>query len=56
MKLDDVQKFKIQEAYEKSNSVLNQIKRRTLREKDLKQMKILESIVVNLESILCLVD
>jgi hypothetical protein len=56
MKLDDVQKFKIQESFEKANSVLNQIKRRTLNEKDLKHMKILESAVVNLESILCLTD
>jgi len=54
MKLDDVQKFKIQEAYEKANSVLCEVKRRPLSAKDLTQMKTLESAVINLESIMCL--
>jgi hypothetical protein len=54
MKLDDVQKYKIQEAYEKANSVLNEVKRRTLKGKELEHMKVLEYAVTYLESTMCL--
>lgn len=52
MKLTDTQKYQIREAYDKSNSVLQQIKRKSLTKKEIEDMKILESSVSGLEIIL----
>lgn len=49
MKLTDLQRHQIDEALRNSQSVLSQIKRKQLRGKKLKNMKLLESGVVNLE-------
>lgn len=52
MKLTDVQKFKISQAYSNSNEVLQQVKKKNLRGKELEDMKILESAVSSLEVIM----
>ena len=49
MKTSDTQKYKINEAYEKSNSVLTEIRQKTLVGKNLEDMKILETAVQCLE-------
>jgi len=49
MKYTDLQKHKISEALSEASSVLSEIKRKTLKGKDLEHMKILESAVQNLE-------
>ncbi len=49
MKLTELQIHQIDEALKNSQPVLSQIKRKMLRGKDLKDMKTLESAVVNLE-------
>jgi len=52
MKLTDTQKYQIREAFDKSNAVLQQIKRKTLTKKEIEDMKILESAVSELEVII----
>lgn len=49
MKLTELQVHKIDEALSNLQSVLSQIKQKTLRGKALKDMKVLESAVTNLE-------
>ncbi len=49
MKLTELQNFKIETALSYSQSVLSQIKQKPLKGKALKDMKLLESVVVNLE-------
>ena len=49
MRLNELQKHKLQQALSDSSSVLNEVRRKTLKGKRLKFMKTLEQAVVALE-------
>jgi len=49
MKLTELQMHEINEALQKSNSVLNQIKQKVLKGKSLRAMKVLEASVQHME-------
>lgn len=49
MKLNELQRFKMQEAHQKTSDVLREIKHKKLKGKELEDMKLLEQAVVILE-------
>lgn len=51
MKLNELQRFKMQEAHQKSSDVLREIKQKKLKGKELDDMKLLEEAVVILEEL-----
>ncbi len=53
MKLTELQRHKIDRAYENAGSVLREIKQKPLKGKQLRDMKILEAAVSSLEATLC---
>lgn len=50
MKFDDVQVFRLRQSYDNAAYVLNELKRKTLKGKDLQQMKRLEEVVQLIQS------